>query len=50
MIVIKILNYPKKNVKRGEQFVVKVQVEEIMSEPMAYRLPFNLGRPKGGIK
>ena len=50
--MIKIVNIElsKETVKKGERFKVTVIVEEIISEPTAYRLPFRLNTIKGGIK
>ena len=50
--MIKIVNIElsKETVKKGERFKVLVTVEETISEPMAYRLPFILNSIKGGIK
>lgn len=40
----------KNPVKTKEQFKISVAVKEIISEPKMYRLPFKLGKKKGGIK
>lgn len=37
-------------VKKGHQFKITVTIEEKLEEPIAYRLPFILNSPKGGIK
>lgn len=50
MIKITKIELSKETVKKGEQFKVTVTIEEILSEPVTYRLPFNLGANKGGIK
>lgn len=49
-IVITSVNLSKNPVKTGERFTVSVSVKETVTEPMTYRLPFRLGKHKGGIK
>ena len=49
-IVVNQINLSKKNVKVGEQYKIMVSVKESLPEPKMYRLPFNLGTKKGGIK
>lgn len=49
-VVITNLIFSKKTVNVGERFKVQVAVKETFTEPRMYRLPFNLGKEKGGIK
>ena len=37
-------------VKKNETFKVTVKIEITIEEPIAYRLPFRLNSPKGGIR
>lgn len=50
MIQITNIELSKDTVKKGEQFKITVTIEETVSEPISYRLPFVLNTPKGGIK
>ena len=50
MIIIKDVQLSTNTVKKGETFKVTVVVEEKVGEPLAYRLPFKLNSPKGGIR
>lgn len=50
MIKITKIELSKDTVKKGEQFKVMVTIEEKLSEPTSYRLPFVLNSPKGGIR
>lgn len=49
-VVITNVTLSKKSVTTGEQFKVSVAVKETITEPTMYRLPFKLGKEKGGIK
>ena len=49
-VVITNVILSKKTVNVGERFKVQVAVKETVTEPRMYRLPFNLGKEKGGIK
>lgn len=49
-LVITQISLSSKNVKVGEQYKIMVSVKEPLTEPKMYRLPFNLGTKKGGIK
>lgn len=50
MIKITKIESSKETVKKGERFKITVTVEEMISEPISYRLPFKLNSIKGGIK
>lgn len=50
MIKITKIELSKDTVKKGEQFKITITIEETVSEPASYRLPFILNTPKGGIK
>lgn len=49
-VVITSVKLSKQTVNTGEQFKVAVAVKETITEPTMYRLPFKLGKEKGGIK
>ena len=49
-IVITQINLSSKNVTVGEQYKIVVSAKTSLPEPTMYRLPFNLGSKKGGIK
>lgn len=49
-VVITNVNLSKNPVKTKEVFKISVSVKESVSEPPMYRLPFTLGKNKGGIK
>ena len=40
----------KNPVTTGEQFKISVSAKEVVTEPTMYRLPFKLGKNKGGVK
>lgn len=40
----------KNPVNTVEKFKISVSVKETVNEPVNYRLPFRLGRKRGGIK
>lgn len=49
-VVITQVTLSKKTVNTKEQFKISVSIKETVQEPKAYRLPFKLGKSKGGIK
>lgn len=49
-VIITNVTLSKNPVKTKEQFKISVAVRETINEPAMYRLPFKLGKKKGGIK
>lgn len=49
-VVITNVILPKNVVNTEEIFKISVVVKETIAEPKMYRLPFRLGKKKGGIK
>lgn len=49
-IAISKVSISKNPVSTAEQVTIAVVVKEIVPEPAMYRLPYTLGKEKGGIK
>lgn len=49
-VLITKVKLSKQMVNAREVFKISVAVKETVQEPNMYRLPFKLGRKKGGIK
>ena len=49
-IAITKVTVSKNPVGTSEKFLITVTVKELTSEPTMYRLPYTLGKEKGGLK
>lgn len=49
-VAITSVTLSKNTVNTKETFKISVAVKETITEPKMYRLPFRLGKKKGGIK
>lgn len=49
-IIVSDIKISNKTVNINQEFKIQVSLKKVTKEPVVYRLPFNLGKKKGGIR